>query len=79
MSRRTPRGQPNHAQAATSAEMFPVTTQHQGPVQHPSDSTTAMPGSPARAAKNYDLNVTNGPSTSSSRNDTRNPFKGPHT
>ena len=40
--------------------MFPATTQHRGPVQHPSDSTAAKLGPQARAAKNYDVTVTNG-------------------
>jgi hypothetical protein len=30
-------------------------------VQHPSDSSAAEPGPKARAAKNYDVTVTNGP------------------
>ena len=59
--------------------MFPATTQHRGPVQHPSDSTAAVPGPPARAAKNYDSTVTNGPNSPSTRDDTTNPFKALHT
>jgi hypothetical protein len=41
--------------------MFPATTQHRGPVQHPSDSTAAGPGPQTRAPKNYNVTTTNGP------------------